>query len=84
MREKDESIYDNFRASVDLGMGLIYIIISVYASLTPYIIEAYGSTTVYTIATLFALYGLFRMYRGFLKMQQFFKSSRTNRHSRKK
>ncbi len=62
-----------FKSSLDIGMGFLYIIIPAYAFAIPSIIEQYGKGTVYTIGGLFIFYGGFRIVRGILALQKFFK-----------
>jgi hypothetical protein len=63
-RNKDNKVYNQFKSSMDIGMGFMYMVISGYAMNTNFIIEKYGKSTVWTIAFLFIAYGLFRIYRG--------------------
>ncbi len=65
----NEDVYTKFKSSVDLGMGIIYMVVSYYASQTAFIIEEYGLGLVYTISLLFFLYGVFRIYRGFIALK---------------
>lgn len=65
----NDAVYTRFRSSVDIGMGLIYMVVSYYASQTAFIIEEYGRGLVYSIALLFFLYGLFRIYRGYIALR---------------
>ncbi|HMN32674.1 MAG: hypothetical protein IT215_08990 [Chitinophagaceae bacterium] len=62
-----------FKSSLDIGMGFLYIIIPAYAFAMPSIIEQYGKGTVYTIGGLFIFYGGFRIFRGLMALQKFFK-----------
>lgn len=64
------NVYERFRASVDMGMGIIYMVVSYYATQTAYIVENYGKGLSYTISLLFFLYGIFRVYRGFESIRQ--------------
>jgi len=63
-RNNNNKVYNQFKSSMDIGMGLMYMVISGYAMNTNFIIEKYGQSTVWTIAILFIAYGLFRIYRG--------------------
>ena len=63
-------VYGRFRASVDIGMGVIYMVVSFYATQTAYIVENYGKGLSYSISLLFFMYGLFRVYRGFNAIKQ--------------
>jgi hypothetical protein len=69
-RNHKNSVYGQFRSSIDLAMGVLYMIISGYAMKTKFILELYGKTVVWILASLFILYGLFRIYRGL----QFYKN----------
>lgn len=64
-----DTVYTQFKSAVDIGMGVIYMVVSYYASQTGYIVEEYGRGLVYTIALLFFLYGLFRIYRGYIALR---------------
>lgn len=63
-------VYGRFRASVDMGMGVIYMVVSFFATQTAYIVENYGKGLSYSISLLFFLYGVFRVYRGFDAIRQ--------------
>ena len=65
-----------FKASVDLAMGLLYIVIAIYCFLFPAVLEQFGSKEFRWILALFGLYGVFRMYRGILGLK---KSTKRNR-----
>ena len=65
-RNNENKGYVLFKSSLDMAMGVLYIIISGYAMKMDFIIERYGKTTVYVIAGLFIFYGGFRMVRGIL------------------
>lgn len=66
----NHDVYARFRASVDTGMGIIYMVVSYYATQTAYIVENYGKGLSYSISLLFFLYGVFRVYRGFDAIRQ--------------
>jgi len=59
-----------FRSGLDLAMGVLYVIIPAYAMALPYLVEEYGKTVVYTICSLFAVYGLMRIGRGWMAMRK--------------
>ena len=59
-----------FRSGLDLAMGVLYIIIPAYAMAMSYLVEEYGKTTVYTVCSLFAVYGLIRIGRGWVAMRK--------------
>jgi hypothetical protein len=69
---RENKAYVSFRATVDVAMGILYIFISLYCMLLPAIIEQYGKSTVYTLGILFTAYGLFRSFRGVLRVKQSF------------
>ncbi len=68
------SAYDHFKFSMDIGMGVLYIIISGYAMKMNFIIEKYGKQTVWIIASLFILYGSFRIVRGGISFWKLYSS----------
>jgi hypothetical protein len=65
-RNNSNKAYGQFRSSLDMAMGLLYIVISGYAMKMNFIIEEYGKTSVWVIASLFIFYGVFRIIRGLL------------------
>jgi hypothetical protein len=65
---------DSFRATLDLAMGSLYIIIPMVAMSMPY--KEYGKNNVMTIGGIFAVYGLTRIVRGLLKMRSMFMRKR--------
>jgi len=65
-RNSSNKAYKQFRSSIDMAMGVMYIVISAYAMKMNFIIEEYGKTTVWVIASLFIGYGIFRIIRGVL------------------
>ena len=67
---KKTSVGGQFRTSVDIAMGVIYVLIPLYAMQMSFILETYGSTTVGILAGLFICYGLFRIYRGFKRIKK--------------
>ncbi|MBL7766651.1 MAG: hypothetical protein JNJ58_11185 [Chitinophagaceae bacterium] len=69
-RRSGDRIQDQFRSSLDLAMGVLYIIVAAYAAATPMIQERFGKQTVYLLGALFAAYGLFRVYRGFVAIRR--------------
>lgn len=73
----------NFRAGLDISMGVLYLIVPAFAAAMPGLQEEYGKTTVYSISGLFALYGSVRIVRGYMAMRQVFKSKdrKTRPHS---
>jgi hypothetical protein len=68
-----------FKASVDLAMGILYIVIAIYCFLFPAVFEQFGSKEFRWILALFGLYGLFRLYRGMLGLKK--STKRTRRDS---
>jgi hypothetical protein len=68
-----------FKASVDLAMGILYIVIAIYCFLFPAVLEQFGSKEFRWILALFGLYGLFRLYRGMLGLKK--STKRTRRDS---
>lgn len=70
----------NFRAGLDISMGVLYLVIPAFAAAMPGLQEEYGKSTVYIISGLFGLYGLVRIGRGYYAMRQIFKrKERTSR-----
>ena len=65
-RNSRNNVYGQFKSSMDIGMGVLYIIISGYAMNMKFIIDRYGKTLVWGIAILFILYGISRIVRGIL------------------
>ena len=65
-RNRNNSAFGQFKSSLDMAMGVLYMAIPIYAMQTQFIIAEYGKTTVYTIAALFMAYGLFRIFRGLM------------------
>lgn len=68
--ERENKAYITFRSTVDMAMGVLYLTISAYCMQFPAILEEYGKTTVYVLGALFSFYGLFRLYRGFVKARK--------------
>jgi hypothetical protein len=68
-----------FKASVDLAMGILYIVIAIYCFLFPAVLEQFGSKEFRWILALFGFYGLFRLYRGMLGLKK--STKRTRRDS---
>lgn len=74
--------YQGFRASVDLAMGALYAIVSMYGLIYPKPWSQFGGISVkmvYLLCTLFLLYGIFRLYRGSVQFKKTFKQN--NRHN---
>jgi hypothetical protein len=69
-RNTTNNAYEQFRSSIDMAMGIMYIVISAYATKMNFIIAAYGKTTVWVIASLFIAYGIFRIIRGVLSFRK--------------
>ncbi len=75
--EQDESkATKGFKASVDLAMGLLYIVIAVYCLIFPAVLEQFGKIDFRWILGLFGLYGIFRIYRGILGLKKSIKRTR--------
>jgi len=68
-RNDENKGYVLFKSTLDMAMGVLYILISGYAMKMGFIIERYGKTTVYVIASLFIFYGVFRIVRGVLLLR---------------
>lgn len=74
MDRENNKGYRNFRNSLDLGMGVFYVIIGVLILYVKYFgtLEL-SQGTAYALGGLVVLYGLFRIYRGisnFRKIKQ--------------
>jgi len=69
-RNEQSGPYRHFRTSLDLGMGVFYIVISVAVISMKYFgtIEL-PTASAYILGGLMALYGLFRIYRGIQGMR---------------
>jgi len=80
--ERENKAYTTFRVTVDMAMGSLYIFISVYCMQFPALLEEYGKATVYSLGALFSLYGLFRLFRGYVKARQLMKNGPPRRSSR--
>lgn len=68
-----------FKASVDLAMGFLYIVIAIYCLLFPAVLDQFGKMDFRWILGLFGLYGVFRIYRGIMGLRKTIK--RTCRES---
>lgn len=71
-RNDKQKAYKQFRASIDMAMGVFYIIIPIYAMRMQFIVEAYGKSLVYTISGLFIAYGIFRIIRSIMAFREIF------------
>jgi hypothetical protein len=71
-----------FKASVDLAMGLLYIVIAIYCFLFPAVLEQFGNMNFRWILSLFGLYGVFRIYRGMIGLKKSTKSTSRESSSR--
>ena len=71
-----------FKASVDLAMGFLYIVIAIYCFLFPAVLEQFGSKEFRWILGLFGLYGVFRIYRGIMGLRKTIKRTRRESSSR--
>ena len=69
-RNRKQSVYKQFRSSLDIGMGVMYVTISLYALKIPGIMENYGSTLVRVFVALFVFYGAFRILRGGISLRK--------------
>ena len=65
-----------FKASVDLAMGFLYIVIAIYCFLFPAVLEQFGKMDFRWILGLFGLYGVFRIYRGIMGLRKTIKRTR--------
>jgi hypothetical protein len=71
-----------FKASVDLAMGFLYIVIAIYCFLFPAVLEQFGKMDFRWILGLFGLYGVFRIYRGIMGLRKTIKRTRRESSSR--
>lgn len=72
MSHEDRSgkIYSHFRTSLDLGMGVLYLVISgMILTLKYFGSMALGNNLAYALGGLMFLYGLFRIYRGVMGLR---------------
>lgn len=69
-RNEQSTGYRHFRTSLDLGMGVFYVIIGMIIMYVKYFgsIELAGAYA-YILGGLMVLYGVFRVYRGFKAMR---------------
>jgi|694.fasta_scaffold120839_2 hypothetical protein len=68
-----------FRASMDLFMGIMYVLISGFCLLRPGYMKQFGNLSdsfIYIICGLFLLYGVFRVYRGWQNFAKAFLNKR--------
>jgi hypothetical protein len=73
MRESgNNQAYESFRSAVDLAMGTLYVVVSVYCMKMPLLRENYDEGTVYGLGILFSLYGIFRLFRGGQRLKKAF------------
>jgi hypothetical protein len=71
-----------FKASVDLAMGFLYIVIAIYCFLFPAVLDQFGKMDFRWILGLFGLYGVFRIYRGIMGLRKTIKRTRRESSSR--
>jgi hypothetical protein len=71
-----------FKASVDLAMGLLYIVIAIYCFLFPAVLNQFGKMDFRWILGLFGLYGVFRIYRGVMGLRKTINRTRRKSLSR--
>jgi hypothetical protein len=71
-----------FKASVDLAMGFLYIVIAIYCFLFPAVLDQFGKMDFRWILGLFGLYGVFRIYRGIMGLRKTIKRTRRKSSSR--
>ena len=74
-QEEESKANTGFRASLDLFMGIIYVLISSFCVINPGYVRQFGdpsTNTIYIIAALFCFYGLFRVFRGCRLFQKTF------------
>jgi hypothetical protein len=69
MRYNEEEQHESkatkgFKASVDITMGFLYIVIAVYCFIFPAVLDQFGKIDFQWVLGLFCLYGIFRIYRG--------------------
>ena len=70
-RNAENRTYNSFRTSLDLGMGVIYLIIGGIILYVKYFgTMELSSSYAYILGGLMIVYGLFRIYRGFQAMKQ--------------
>jgi len=70
-RNEGSKGYRNFRSSLDLGMGVFYIIIGLILLYVKYFGSMELSTTyAYILGTLMLVYGIFRLYRGIIAFKK--------------
>lgn len=68
--ERSGKIYSHFRTSLDLGMGVLYVVIAgMIITLKYFGSVALGSGLAYALGGMMLLYGLFRIYRGIQGMR---------------
>ena len=68
--ERSGKIYSHFRTSLDLGMGVLYVVIAgMIITLKYFGTMALDANFAYILGGMMLLYGLFRIYRGIMGMR---------------
>jgi hypothetical protein len=65
--QEENKAVKSFRGSMDLFMGVVYIMISAFCIKNPNYLKQFGgfpNDIIYVIASMFLCYGMFRCYRG--------------------
>ncbi len=79
-RLESSKSYKNFRTGLDLGMGVLYVVIGIFVIYAKYFgIAELPDTWAYVLASLMVLYGIFRIYRGLVVVMR--KEKRTGSSS---
>ncbi len=75
-RNRNEKNMATMKYYVDMAMGVLYLSISIYMLKIPSLIERFGKSTMYVFMTIFSLYGLYRIVRGFLGIKDLMRPNR--------
>ena len=75
-RNRSEKNMATMKYYVDMAMGVLYLSISIYMLKIPSLIERFGKSTMYVFMTIFSLYGLYRIVRGFLGIKDLMRPNR--------
>ena len=70
LRNNKSRVYNSFRGALHIAMGGIYVVLgcaTIY--LKAFITVALSTAVAYIIGGLFLLYGIFRVWRGFIDMR---------------
>lgn len=75
-RDRNDKMMSNMKLYVDIALGSLYIIISIYILKIPSLVERLSQSGVYIFTAIFAVYGLYRIVRGYLGISKQMKERR--------